>query len=451
MEGLWFIALFSAICLEGLGRRYLPQIPAVAFYFLKDLVLLYGYFRYRPPPSVVRSVRYLYRGFGIVVVAGMAWTVIELFNPEQESFLLGLIGLRAYWLWWLAPGVIAGMLQNSKLKRRAIYALGLMALGIAILAAFQFSSPADSNLNLYTVKDGEEIHSSDMAVVYSTGRARVAGTFTFLSGFVAFTLTIPTLLLSLGLEVREVRLRSVALVAALAVAATLPMSGSRGSVLIGAAVLVLTMWTGGLFFTRVGRRIVIAGVAAAILSVVAFPDALLGVESRFGDTEETTGRFMEIATYLPPVALAVDDYPLAGIGTGMQQNARYSFNLVSQWQQEGEIERYLTELGPVGFLLIWIAKLGLVFALLRAYAILKRAGKRGAAGAALSYAVLTMIGDLAFDHNWQALYFTGCGFILAEVVPLLRAGLPVPAPAPAPVVQVALPERTVAALEEIRS
>ena len=133
----------------------------------------------------------------------------------------------------------------------------------------------------------------------------------------------------------------------------------------------------------------------------------------------------------------------------MQQNARYSFNLVSQWQQEGEIERYLTELGPVGFLLIWTAKLGLVFALLRAYAILKRAGKRGAAGAALSYAVLTMIGSLAFDHNWQALYFTGCGFILAEVVPLLRAGLPVPAPAP--VAQVALPERTVAALEEIRS
>ena len=27
-----------------------------------------------------------------------------------------------------------------------------------------------------------------------------------------------------------------------------------------------------------------------------------------------------------------------------------------------------------------------------------------------------MIGNLAFDHVWQALFFTGCGFILAEVV-----------------------------------
>ena len=32
-----------------------------------------------------------------------------------------------------------------------------------------------------------------------------------------------------------------------------------------------------------------------------------------------------------------------------------------------------------------------------------------------------MIGNLGFDHNWQALYFTGCGFILAEVLEAQRA------------------------------
>ena len=34
----------------------------------------------------------------------------------------------------------------------------------------------------------------------------------------------------------------------------------------------------------------------------------------------------------------------------------------------------------------------------------------------MSYAVLTFNGMLVFDHVWQALYFVGCGFILAEVV-----------------------------------
>ena len=87
---------------------------------------------------------------------------------------------------------------------------------------------------------------------------------------------------------------------------------------------------------------------------------------------------------------------------------------------EAEMGRYLVELGPFGFLLIWSTKLGLAIALLRAYRLLKRAGRRGAAAAALSYAALTMIGNLAFDHIWQSLYFLGCGSILAEVVSVLR-------------------------------
>jgi hypothetical protein len=115
------------------------------------------------------------------------------------------------------------------------------------------------------------------------------------------------------------------------------------------------------------------------------------------------------------VAIAVYDHPFMGLGTGMQQNARASFHIVTEWDTETEIGRYLVELGPIGFLLMWTVKVGLAVALLRSYKILKRAGRRGSAGAALSYAALTMIGSLAFDHNWQALYFIGCGFILAEV------------------------------------
>jgi hypothetical protein len=199
-----------------------------------------------------------------------------------------------------------------------------------------------------------------------------------------------------------------------------PMSGTRSAILIGIAILVLSLWSSGLFFTRVGRRILVGAVVAAVLSVVAFPDAMLGVQSRFGDVDETAGRLKDAATILPPVALMTFDYPALGIGTGMQQNARFSFGILSDWDTEAELGRYLVELGPIGFILFWITKLGLMIALLRAYAILKRAGRRGSAAAALSYAAITMYGNLTFDHNWQALYFTGCGFILADVVTVLR-------------------------------
>jgi len=446
MKVAWFVALFSAICLEGLGRKYLPAIPAVAFYFLKDIILLFGFLRFRPPAPVRGMQRLLYRGFETVWIAGFAWTLLEMFNPEHMSFPLALVGIRAYWLWWLAPSVIAGVLMHSKRKQNAIYALIVMSGFIAVMAAMQFASPSDSALNLYTVRDGQEIYAADVATVASTGRARVASTFSFVSGFTDFTILVPTLLLSIGLEAKDRRLRRYALLGTLGAAAVIPMSGSRSSVVAAGLVLAIGMWSAGLFFTRLGRRILLGGIVAVFLSLFAFPEAMSGVESRFQNREETTGRFAEAATFLPPYALMALDYPVMGIGTGMQQNARSSMGAYSKWEAEGEVGRLLIELGPVGYMLIWLSKLGLMIALFRAYQILKRAGRRGAAGCALSYTVLTMVGSLVFDHVYQALYFVGCGFILAEVASLARSpqatpaqaaspsGADAPAPAPAPAV-----------------
>ena len=419
MRTAWFIALISAICLEGLGRKYVPVIPDAAFYFLKDVVLLLGYLQFRPSVPIRRTVKYLYRGFEMVWAATFVWTLIEVFNPDQLSKPLALIGMRAYWLWWMAPAVIAGVLQNAQQKERAIYALLSVAVGISALAAVQFASPADASINLYEAQNNEA-YAMGPVVVASTGRARVSSTFTFVSGFVAFTLTVPTLLLSIGLDTKNPRVRRWALLGTFATAAVVPMSGSRSAIVVGIAILVLSLWSAGLFFTRVGRRVLVGAVVAAVLSVVAFPDAMLGVQSRFANEDETAGRFREAASIFPPVAMLVYDYPALGIGTGMQQNARVSFGLVSDWDAEAELARYLVELGPIGFILFWITKLGLMVALLRAYGILKNAGRRGSAAAALSYAAITMYGNLTFDHNWQALYFMGCGFILADVVTALR-------------------------------
>jgi hypothetical protein len=432
MRTVWFAALVSSICLEGLGRKYLPQVPSVGFYLLKDAVLLMGYFRFRPSLQVRQTAKFLYRGFDAAWLCGFVWTFLELANPEHESVVLGLLGMRAYWLWWIAPAVVAGVLQNATQKRRAIYVLLVMALGISALAAYQFASPPDSAANLYAVVDGEEVYAAGSAVVASTGRARVSSTFSFVSGFSDFTVLVPALLLSIGLETKDRRLRKLALIATLASASVVPMAGSRSSVILGIGVLVLSVWSAGLFFTRIGRRIVVGALVAGILAIVAFPDAFAGVQDRFANTEETSGRLLETATILPPVALIVHEYPPAGIGTGMQQNARFSLRVYTKWSAESEIARYLIELGPLGFILVWVSRLGILVALLRAYRILKRAGKRGPAGAALSYAALTMMGNLVFDHVWQSLFFLGCGVILAEVVAVRQAEQGVALPSPVP-------------------
>jgi hypothetical protein len=415
MQTYWFLALVSSICLEGLGRRYVPQIPTIAFYFLKDIVLLAGFVFFRPSASVVRIGKYLFRGFGIAWIAAFIWTVCEAANPEQTSIVLAMVGLRAYWLWWLAPFVIAGVLQSQYHRRRATFVLAFMATGIAVLAALQFISPADSAINAYSIVDGETLYASDAAMVYTTGRARVASTFAFPSGFTNFTILVPVILLSLGLETSDRRLRAASLVGTALTAIALPMSGSRSSVVLGLGVLVLTCWSAGLFFTRAGRRILMGGVVGIVVGAVLFPDAIFGVQSRFMDSSsETMGRLTAAAAIIPPVALATFEYPLAGTGTGTMQNAATSFHVSTQWTAEIELHRYLVELGPVGFLFAWATKLGLMVAFLRAYSIFKKAGRRSSAGAALSYAAVTFFGSITFDHIWQSLYFVGAGFILAE-------------------------------------
>jgi len=420
MKTVWYVLLVATVCFEGLGRKYLPAVPSAAFYFVKDVVLLYGFYRYRPAEHIKRVSAYLYRGFKVAWIIGFAWTVVELFNPEQASSTLAVIGFRAYWLWGIAPAVIASILQDEKTKRHAIYTLLVFAAVIAVFAALQFAAPANSALNLYSVVDGEEIYATN-SVVTATGRARVSSTFSFISGFSNFTVLIPTLLLSFGLDARHPRLRWAAFAVTCITAAVVPMAGSRSSVILGSAILIVAAWTSGLFFTRVGRRILIGGVAAAVFAVVVFPDAFLGVQSRFDDVEETNKRYLLwSASLLPPVALATFDYPFFGVGTGMLQNARYSMRIFTQYDAEAEVGRYLIELGPVGFALLWTIKFGLMVALFRAYRILKRAGRRGGATAALCYAILTLNGNLTFDHIWQALFFMGCGFILAEVVAVFK-------------------------------
>jgi hypothetical protein len=436
MKTAWFFALIAAICFEGLGRRYLPEVPSVVFYFLKDVVLLYGLVKYRPPLSTWRVTRRLYGGFAIVALVALAWTFLQLFNPEHRSVVLAAIGFRAYWLWWLAPALIAHVLREPKERVRAIYGLLATSAVVAVLAAVQFAAPADASINIYSYVDGEQ---TEGATVHSTGRARVASTFSFLSGFADFTILIPTLTLSFGLDVRDPRLRRTAFVITGLTAATIPMSGSRASLLIAGTILLVSVWTAGLFKTRIGRRILVGGLTAAVVSVAVFPDAFLGVRSRFADQEETNSRYlMMAASVLPPLAIGMVDHPPLGIGTGMQQNARVRMGIPTAYEQEAEFGRYLVELGTFGYLVVWTAKLGIMAALVRAYKLLKRAGRRGAATASLSYAVLTMAGSLTFDHVWQALYFVGCGFILAEVISVLRAQAAVaPVPEPVPIAALA--------------
>jgi hypothetical protein len=410
----WFAALLGAICFEGLGRKFLPMIPSAVYYFIKDAILAVGLIRFRISREVKGVVRALYGRYLPFLKLAILWTAVEIFNPSQKSLPLGLLGFRAYWFWWLAPLVVASVLLDPMVRRKVVFVQSAVALAVALFAFLQFGAPVDDVVNTYAVYDSGEVVQA--IEVTTTGRARVSSTFSFISGFTDFAVLVPALLLSIGLGESNRRARLAALVATIASAAALPMSGSRAPFVICLAMCVIVAWRAGLIFTAAGRRVIVLGVMAGLAMVLAFPAALQGVMDRFQD-EDTSERFNLLPLTLPPVAIATLDYPAMGEGTGMQQNFRQMFGVRDDpYNPEIEIARHLVEVGIPGYLLIWIAKFGIIAALWKGSKILKRAGRRAASGGALCYAMLTFYGNLTFDHICMSLYFVGLGFILQEIV-----------------------------------
>ena len=138
-----------AVCFEGLARRFLP-LPGAVFYFLKDVILVSGVAIVGLRPSVTKVARHL---TGPLLPATLAltgaWSVASLLSPNHQSFILGLVGLRAYLLWWVAPLLVAGALVHPTTEERYQQIVAVLSLAIAALAVYQFYSPADSAINAY--------------------------------------------------------------------------------------------------------------------------------------------------------------------------------------------------------------------------------------------------------------------------------------------------------------
>jgi hypothetical protein len=413
---VWFGMLLASICFEGLARKVVPALPPSLFYFLKDVVLIGGALQFGLDSTTHAAMVRLFRGFPIWLGAGIVVTLLQVFNPDHASMLLGFIGVRAYWLWWLAPVVVAGLLGRGKVLRGAIAIIIGVSLVVAAFAIVQFDLPSDDPLNAYAWSDTT---TNDVATVLSTGRVRVTSTFSYLSGFTNFVILIPPLLLAFGLEQTDKRLRNFCFVGMAAVLSAGATSGSRAVLVWSAVTLPLVLGLRRILRRGIsGLALPIALVlAGAFISSIFFPDALSGVLDRFEQAEESQRRVTSMFAAFPPVALLSFDYPFFGIGTGMQLNARWAFGIpMVDWDGELEPHRMLIEFGAVGYLIVWMSRLGLIVALARAHLVLAARKMDGMSGLALAMIPLAAMGQIATDHLFQALFFLNVSFVLASIV-----------------------------------
>lgn len=406
---VWWGLLLASITLEGLGRRFLP-VPGPVLYFAKDAVLLAGLVVLSRHPAVLAAVRRLATFVPVLLAATAFWCIVTLAFPDHPSLILGVLGMRQYFLWWLAPVVVASAVIREGDTGRVDGFIAVLALAIAGLAAFQFTQPPTEAINAYAW----QTEPGDVATVSSTGRVRVSSTFSYISGFSNFVSLATPLLLAAGVSARGSRAR-MCFLAAGALAATTPMGGGRAAVLYVAAGAFSVLGMSGTFRSRRGA-IGLAGLMLGVgVGLALAPEAAQGVGNRF-DSDETAVRFRDLMQVVPVVPILYSDYPPLGLGVGAMQNAAAWLGVDTGWSAESEAHRLLIEVGVPGYLLVWLSRALVSLALIRVGRSLARSKARPWAGAAWAYALCCMLMPLTTDHVAQSLFFSGVGLILARLV-----------------------------------
>jgi len=400
----------ATISLEGLGRRFLP-IPGPVLYFAKDVVLLAGLLTIGLQPSVIRLTRRLAGPLPLLVSATAVWGVLTLLHPDHPSVLLGLVGMRQYLLWWIAPLVCAAAMLQEGQSWRAERILAFMAIGIAALAAYQFTQPPDALVNAYVWGEDRSL----VATVTTTGRVRVTSTFSYISGFADFVILVVPILLAAAVSAARRHSSRLFYAASGCLAASAPLSGGRAVVMFVAASLLAVLGFSGALRTRRGRLTLVAIVLAAGAGVWVVPEAAQGIQDRF-DSEDTPQRIRDLAFAVPVYTLLNTKFPFLGAGVGTLQAAGVAFNVESKWEVEAEPQRVLIELGLPGYILVWLSRFVMTIGLVRLGRLLSRAGSPAWAAAAWVYAGMALLLPLTTDHVVQALFFVGVGWMLARVV-----------------------------------
>jgi hypothetical protein len=422
------------VILEGAMRKWLFPGAQDLVYFAKDVVLLGAYAgflrsrewqRFQPP--AMPALR-------IALVAGVVFGLFEIFNTALPNLLVGVLGWKAYFFYVPLLYVLPAAFDSDVLLARFLRRYALLSIPVGLLALAQFFSPSSSALNTYA-RGGEAVEgAAGYVTTFGTSAfVRVTATFSYISGYASYLFATAILLLAL-LSTLKWRFKG-HLNVYLALGMTLLgmlMSGSRGPVFT-LALLFPFYWylavvrerQGGAIF---GRLVIGLGVLAVFLSY-AGSQALSAFEGRAVGSEDAASRFT--APFQAPFNILPDAGLLGyGIGATHQTAAAVTqgiapYSWLNGLSAEVETGRIMLELGPVGFILIYWARIYLIFFALRQVLRLRTSFHRAIATSAFLFFLAELPGGVVFDVTTD-IYFWFFAGLLLTVMKLDRAMSPAP-------------------------
>jgi hypothetical protein len=409
------VALILVIFEGALRKWVLPQAQDL-IYFAKDVFLLGAYIgflqsparrRYRPPAAPV-----LYGA----LAAGLLLGVLQIFNPNLPNLLVGILGFKAYFFYMPLIFLLPAMFRSDRELAVALRRYLLLAIPVGLLAVAQFFSPPSSPLNTYARAPNS---AAEIATFGSSTYVRVTATFSFISGYTSYLLATVVFLLVWMANARW-RLRGNFLMyGALGITLLgMLMSGSRGPVLILAALFPFYWWLGVLREqgggSTFGRLLLGLSLVAAVLAWVG-EDAIGAFYGRALGIEDVPSRLT--TPFQAPFQVIGEAGPLGfGIGATHQTAAAVTPGIPPYaWMRglviEVESGRIMLELGAIGFAIIYLIRIYLLlFALGQVFRLRSRFHRSLAVGSFL-YLLGSLPSGTVFEVTSGLYFWTFVGLL----------------------------------------
>lgn len=347
---------FVAVLVEGAIRKWLLPQGEELVYFLKDVFLVGAYLKfYFAPDPEMRAYRL--RVPGTLIFLLCAVVSFSALNPNIGSGLLAAYGLKIYFMYVPLAFMMPYLFRNQQEMLRQITWYALLAIPICVLGFLQYTSDRFSVLNTFASGMSES-----GAVGFGVGdRARVTGTFSYITGHTTFVIIFFTLALAL-LSMRETKWKPLMLFGMLPMlAGNALMGGSRASVVTMAFVAMgftLAAISGRLATSRnFVTTLVVGGVLAIGGVVYFFSDALAHFEARSDSAGDNLSSRV-ISHPLAALEAAIESGGFLGYGIGTAHPATYAIRnklgilpmKTRPRTLDNELGQVLEELGVLGFI-----------------------------------------------------------------------------------------------------
>ncbi|HXO22256.1 MAG TPA: hypothetical protein VOA87_20245 [Thermoanaerobaculia bacterium] len=408
------------VVLEGAIRKWLVPGAQDLAYFAKDVFFLGAYLGYLRSPARLRfppaRLPALYVTLGASAILGL----LEIFNPELPNVLVGILGVKSYFFYVPLLFVLPATFRSDVELGRFLRRYALLSIPVGLLALAQFFSPSSSALNTYA-------RASDEGYVTTFGSSnfvRVTGTFSYISGYASYLFATAILILAILGTIGWRFKRNLWIYLALGMTLLgMLMTGSRGPVFTLILLFPLYWWLtvvrerqGG---ATLPRLVLALGLLAVFLSY-AGPQAIGAFEGRAMGGEDTLSRFT--APFTSPYEV-LPDVGLFGYGIGSTHQTATAVTkgiVPYSWLRGLEVEvesgRVMIELGPVGFVLVYFARIYLIFFAFRQVLALSTTFHRAVATAAFLFVLAELPGGVVFDLTTDVYYW----FFTALLLTVMR-------------------------------